>query len=54
MNVQNMLKRTFWVVGVLMLLVGGVGWYLRIKSGHQDANYGSIVRLLAVSCGRPS
>lgn len=43
MNVEKLLKRTFWVAGVVMLLVGAVGWYMRLKSGHQDANYGSIV-----------
>ena len=43
MNVEKMLKRTFWIVGVVLLLLGTVGWYVRLNSGHLDANYGSIV-----------
>ena len=25
-----------------LVLVGSVGWYMRLTSGHEDANYGSV------------
>jgi len=37
------LKRLFWIVGALLLLVGSYGWFIRFVDGHKDANYGSIV-----------
>ncbi len=37
------LKVTFWAVGFVLFGVGLAGWYLRLSTGHLDANYGSIV-----------
>jgi len=37
------LKRAFWAVGLLGLIPLAIGLYLRITTGHQLANYGSIV-----------
>ncbi|MEX1169388.1 MAG: NrfD/PsrC family molybdoenzyme membrane anchor subunit [Chloroflexota bacterium] len=38
-----MLKRAFWAVGLLGLVPFTVGVYLRLTTGHEQANYGSIV-----------
>lgn len=43
MNGQQTLKRVFWISGTVLLLIGSIGWYSRLTSGHEDANYGSIV-----------
>ena len=43
MNVQSNFKRVFWGTGTALVLVGSVGWYMRLTSGHEDANYGSVV-----------
>jgi len=37
------LKRAFWAVGLLSLIPLTIGLYLRLTTGHQLANYGSIV-----------
>jgi molybdopterin-containing oxidoreductase family membrane subunit len=37
------LKRAFWAVGLLGLIPLGIGLYLRLTTGHQLADYGSIV-----------
>ncbi|HEV8488709.1 MAG TPA: NrfD/PsrC family molybdoenzyme membrane anchor subunit [Candidatus Limnocylindrales bacterium] len=37
------LKRAFWAVGLLGLVPLAIGLYLRLTTGHQLANYGSIV-----------
>jgi len=37
------LKRAFWVVGVVGLAPLAIGIYLRLTTGHQLANYGSLV-----------
>lgn len=37
------LKRAFWAVGFLGLIPLAIGLYLRVTTGHQLANYGSIV-----------
>lgn len=37
------LKRAFWVVGVVGLVPLAIGVYLRLTTGHQLANYGSLV-----------
>ena len=33
----------YWVVVVLMLAVGAVGWYWRVTFGHKMANYGELI-----------
>jgi protein NrfD len=38
-----MTKRIFYVIGVLALLIGIWGFYIRITTGHQEANYGSYI-----------
>lgn len=40
--VQN-LKKIFWIVGSVLLLVGSYGWLVRLVDGHTKANYGSVV-----------
>lgn len=40
--VQN-LKKAFWIVGTLLLLVGSYGWFLRFAEGQVRANFGSVV-----------
>ncbi len=37
------LKRAFWVVGLLGMIPFAAGVYLRLTTGHEQANYGSIV-----------
>jgi len=37
------LKRAFWAVGLIGLVPLAIGLYLRITTGHELANYGSIV-----------
>ena len=37
------LKRAFWTVGLLGLVPLGIGFYLRLTTGHELANYGSII-----------
>lgn len=37
------LKRAFWAVGLIGLVPLAIGLYLRMTTGHQLANYGSIV-----------
>jgi len=37
------LKRSLWISGVALFLVGLVGWWDRMTNGEQHANYGSIV-----------
>lgn len=37
------LKRAFWAVGLLGLIPLAIGLYLRMTTGHQLANYGSVV-----------
>src|SRR3990172_4681773 len=38
-----MLKRALYLLGGLALVIGAWGTYLRLATGHQDANYGSYV-----------
>lgn len=38
-----MTKRVFYAIGVLTLLIGIWGFYTRMTTGHQEANYGSYV-----------
>lgn len=38
-----MLKKIFYILGIVALLIGIWGVYLRLTSGHQQANYGSYV-----------
>lgn len=38
-----MLKRVFYVLGAIALLIGIWGFYTRLMTGHQEANYGSYV-----------
>lgn len=38
-----MTKRIFYLVGVLALLIGIWGFYIRITTGHLEANYGSYI-----------
>jgi protein NrfD len=38
-----MLKKMFYALGVLALLIGIWGVYVRLTTGHQEANYGSYV-----------
>jgi len=33
----------YWIVVLVMLAVGVVGWYWRLTTGHQMSNYGSII-----------
>ena len=40
--VQN-LKKTFWIIGAALLIIGSYGWFIRFVDGHTKANYGSIV-----------
>ena len=42
MNSSKM-KRTFWILGAAFVVVGSFGWWDRLTTGHQDANYGSII-----------
>jgi len=37
------LKRAFWALGVVGLVPLAIGLYVRLTSGHEQANYGSIV-----------
>lgn len=37
------LKSFFWVVGVLFLAIGAIGWWGRLAHGHRDANYNNLV-----------
>ncbi len=37
------LKRAFWAVGLFGLIPLGMGLYIRLTTGHADANYGSLV-----------
>ena len=37
------LKRAFWAVGFLGLIPLGIGIYVRLTTGHEEASYGSIV-----------
>ncbi|HWP62059.1 MAG TPA: NrfD/PsrC family molybdoenzyme membrane anchor subunit [Candidatus Binatia bacterium] len=38
-----LLKRLFWLAGILGLVPLGLGLYLRLTTGHELANYGSLV-----------
>lgn len=40
---QNGLKRLFWVSGIVLFVLGVIGWYDRLANGHLNANYGSII-----------
>ena len=37
------LKKLFWLIGVLCLVVGSIGWWNRLFHGHKLANYNNIV-----------
>lgn len=39
----NGLKRLFWAAGIILFLVGLIGWYDRLVNGHINANYGTVV-----------
>lgn len=39
----QLLKRIFWAAGAGLLLVGLVGWYLRLANGLEDTAFGSVV-----------
>jgi hypothetical protein len=39
----NVMKGFFWVLGVVLFMVGLAGWYDRLANGHINANYGTIV-----------
>jgi len=41
-NIQ-MMKRGFWAVGAVFVLIGSIGWYDRLLNGHENANYGSLI-----------
>lgn len=40
---SNSLKKLFWIIGLIMTVIGLVGWGDRFMYGHLHANYGSIV-----------
>lgn len=42
-SVTGKLKKTFWLLGIILFVVGLYGWYVRFTDGHVKANYGSIV-----------
>lgn len=42
-TVERWLKRAFWAAGIVFVAIGVVGWYDRLRFGHFDAAYGSIV-----------
>src|SRR3989337_1787287 len=37
------LKRAFWVLGLVGLVPLGIALFIRFTTGHEEANYGSIV-----------
>lgn len=37
------LSYAYWIVTLVMLAVGAVGWYWRVTAGHQLANYGELI-----------
>jgi molybdopterin-containing oxidoreductase family membrane subunit len=39
----NVMKGFFWVLGVVLFMVGLAGWYDRLANGHINANYGTII-----------
>jgi len=42
-QVQRWLKRSFWVVGIVLCIVGLYGWYHRVTDGLTDVEFGSVV-----------
>jgi molybdopterin-containing oxidoreductase family membrane subunit len=40
---ERVLKRIFWISGMVLFTVGLVGWFDRFAYGHLHANYGNIV-----------
>lgn len=40
---QKRFERILWVVGILGLVAGAYGLFLRFTTGHQMADYGSYV-----------
>lgn len=39
----SLLKRVFWLLGIVLTLIGTIGWIDRFWHGHLNANYGNIV-----------
>src|SRR3990172_7315503 len=40
---EKALKTAFWAAGIILILAGAWAWYDRWASGHENANYGSLV-----------
>ena len=37
------LKRSFWISGAILFVIGLLGWYDRFVHGHLHANYGNVI-----------
>lgn len=43
MKTSKSFTTTYWILTILMLVVGAVGLYWRLTSGHRMANYGELI-----------